>query len=117
MGPGIRQPFDESKYLRNPGSGKFAAKFTPTELIAARRLVEGGITTLQVGGVFELPGESGWVKRSEAGYLVQGPHGVRVAVTTLVEAVAAASNIIAGKLQQVGEPTKGNPADRARARR
>jgi len=103
---GSNQPFDESKYLRNPANGKFSAKYTPAELIAARRLVEGGITNLQVGQVFELPGDSGWVKRSEAGYLVQGPAGIRVAVRTLSEAVQASANIIAGKLRRVGEPTK-----------
>lgn len=103
---GSNKPFDESKYLRNPSNGKFSAKFTPAELIAGRRIVEGGITNLQVGQVFELPGDSGWVKRSEAGYLIQGPAGIRVAVRTLSEAIAAAANIIAGKLQRVGEPVK-----------
>lgn len=103
---GSNRPFDESKYLRNPGNGKFSSKFTPTELIAGRRIVEGGITNLQVGQVFELPGDSGWVKRSEAGYLIQGPAGIRVAVRSLAEAVAAAANLIAGKLRRVGEPTK-----------
>ena len=103
---GSNKPFDESKYLRNPANGKFSAKYTPAELIAARRIVEGGIANLQVGQVFELPGDSGWVKRSEAGYLIQGPAGIRVAVRTLSDAIAAAANIIAGKLQRVGEPVK-----------
>lgn len=102
---GSGQPFDESKYLRNPANGKFSAKFTPAELIAGRRIVEGGITNLQIGQIFELPGESGWVKRSEAGYLIQGPAGIRLAVPTLAEAVDAAASIIAGKLKEVGEPT------------
>jgi len=103
---GSNKPFDEAKYLRNPGNGKFSAKFTPTELIAGRRIVEGGITNLQVGQIFELPGDSGWVKRSSAGYLIQGPAGIRVVARTLSEAVQAAANIIAGKLRRVGEPTK-----------
>ena len=103
---GSNRPFDESKYLRNPGNGKFSAKYTPAELIAGRRLVEGGITNLQVGQVFELPGDAGWVKRSEAGYLIQGPAGIRVAVRTLADAVAAAANIMMGKLSRVGEPIK-----------
>jgi hypothetical protein len=103
---GSNQPFDESKYLRNPGNGKFSAKFTPAELIAGRRIVEGGLTNLQVGQVFELPGDSGWVKRSEGGYLIQGPAGIRVVVRNLSEAIQASANIIAGKLRRVGEPTK-----------
>jgi hypothetical protein len=100
---GSNQPFDESKYLRNPGNGKFSAKFTPAELIAGRRIVEGSITNLQVGQTVKLPGDAGWVKRSAAGYLVQGPAGLRVAVRTLSEAVQAAANIMAGKLSRVGE--------------
>jgi hypothetical protein len=103
---GSNKPFDESKYLRNPANGKFSAKFTPAELIAGRRLVEGGITNLQVGQVFELPGDSGWVKRSEGGYLIQGPAGIRVVVRHMSEAIQAAANLIAGKLRRVGEPTK-----------
>lgn len=103
---GSNRPFDESKYLRNPGNGKFSAKFTPAEMIAAHRLVEGDLANLQVGQTMELPGDAGWVKRSEAGYLIQGPAGIRVAVRTLSEAVEAAANIIAGKLSRVGEPTK-----------
>lgn len=103
---GSNQPFDESKYLRNPSNGKFSAKYTPAELIAGRRIVEGGITNLQVGQVFELPGDSGWVKRSEAGYLIQGPAGIRVVVRHLSEAIQASANLIAGKLRRVGEPTK-----------
>lgn len=103
---GSNKPFDESKYLRNPANGKFSAKFTPAELIAGRRIVEGGITNLQVGETFKLPGDAGWVQRSDAGYLVQGPAGIRVAVGTLSDAIAAAANIMMGKLSRVGEPTK-----------
>lgn len=103
---GSNRGFDESKYLRNPGNGKFSAKFTPAELIAGRRIVEGGITNLQVGQTFELPGDSGWVKRSSAGYLIQGPAGISVVARTLSEAVQAAANIIAGKLSRVGEVKK-----------
>lgn len=103
---GSNKAFDETKYLRNPANGKFSSKFTPTELIAGRRIVEGGITNLQVGQTFELPGDSGWVKRSEAGYLIQGPAGIRVVAETLSDAVEAAASIIAGKLAEVGEPTK-----------
>lgn len=103
---GSNQSFDESKYLRNPGNGKFSAKFTPTEMIAGRRIVEGGITNLQIGQIFELPGDSGWVKRSEAGYLIQGPAGVRIVVPTLAEAVQASASIIAGKIREVGDPVK-----------
>lgn len=103
---GSNLPFDESKYLRNPGNGKFSSKFTPAEMIAAHRLVEGDLTNLQIGQTLELPGDAGWVKRSEAGYLIQGPAGIRVAVRTLSEAIEAAANIMAGKLSRVGEPTR-----------
>jgi hypothetical protein len=103
---GSNKPFDESKYLRNPGNGKFSAKYTPAELIAGRRVVEGGVTNLQVGQTFKLPGDAGWVKRSSAGYLVQGPAGISVVARTLSEAVQAAANIMAGKLSRVGEVKK-----------
>lgn len=103
---GSNRPFDESKYLRNPANGKFSAKFTPAELIAARRLVEGDLTNLQVGQSVVFPGDAGWAKRSEAGYLIQGPAGIRVAVRTLSEAIQAATNIMAGKLSRVAQPIK-----------
>jgi hypothetical protein len=103
---GSNRPFDESKYLRNPATGKFSSKFTPAEMIAGHRIVEAGIANLQVGQVFKLPGEAGWVQRSEGGYLIQGPAGIRVAVRTMSEAVQAAANIMIGKLRRVGEPKK-----------
>lgn len=100
---GSNKAFDESKYLRNPGNGKFSSKYTPTELIAGRRVVEGGITNLQVGQTFELPGDSGWVLRTAAGYSVQGPAGIRIFVATLTEAVSAGAQIIAGKIREVSK--------------
>lgn len=103
---GSNRPFDESKYLRNPGSGKFSSKFTPAELIAGHRIVEAGIVNLQVGQTFKLPGDAGWVQRSAGGYLVQGPAGLRVAVRTVTEAVQAAANIMMGRLRKVGEIKK-----------
>jgi hypothetical protein len=103
---GSNRPFDESKYLRNPANGKFSAKYTPAELIAARRLVEGDLTNLQVGQSVVFPGDAGWAKRSESGYLIQGPAGIRVAVRTLSEAIQAATNIMAGKLSRVAQPIK-----------
>lgn len=103
---GSNRPFNEAKYLRNPGTGQFANKFSPTELIAGRRLVEGGITNLQVGQTFDLPGNVGWVMRTPGGYLIQGPAGMRVPVRTLSEAIGAAANLMAGKLSRVGEVKK-----------
>lgn len=102
---GSNRPFDETKYLRGIG-GKFASKFTPTEMIAGHRIVEAGIAQLQVGQVFKLPSGAGWVQRSAGGYLIQGPAGIRVAVRTMTEAVQAAANIMIGKLQRVGETKK-----------
>jgi len=103
---GSNRPFDETKYLRSPGTGKFASKFTPTEMIAGHRIVEAGVINLQVGQVFKLPNDAGWVQRSEGGYLVQGPAGLRVAVRTASEAVQAAANIMIGALRRAGEPKK-----------
>lgn len=100
---GSNQAFDESKYLRNPGNGKFSSKFTSTELIAGRRVVEGGITNLQIGQSFELPGESGWVMRTAQGFTIQGPAGIRLFVATLTEAVSAGASIIAGKIREVSK--------------
>jgi hypothetical protein len=102
---GSNRPFDESKYLRGIG-GKFASKFSPAEMLAGHRLVEAGIINLQVGQTFKLPSGGGWVQRSESGYLVQGPAGIRVAFRTASEAVQAAANIMVGKLRRVGEPKK-----------
>lgn len=103
---GSNRPFDESKYMRDPGSGKFSSKFTPTELIAGHRLVEAGIVNLQIGETFKLPGNTGWVQRNPGGYLVVGPAGLRVSFKTVAEAVQAAANIMVGQLRRVGEPTK-----------
>jgi hypothetical protein len=103
---GSNRPFDESKYLRAPGTGKFSSKFTPAEMIAGHRIVEAGIINLQMGQTFKLPNNAGWVQRSEGGYLVQGPAGLRVAFKTASEAVQAAANIMVGKLRRVGEPIK-----------
>lgn len=103
---GSNRPFDESKYMREPGSGKFSSKFTPTEMIAGHRLVEAGIINLQVGDTFKLPGNTGWVQRSPGGYLVQGPAGLRVSFKTAAEAVQAGANIMVGQLRRVGEPVK-----------
>ena len=103
---GSNRPFDESKYLRDPGTGKFSSKFTPAEMIAGRLIVETGIISLQVGQVFKLPNNGGWVQRTEGGYLVQGPAGIRVAMKTATEAIQAASNIMIGQLGRVGEPKK-----------
>lgn len=102
----VNGPFDESKYMRNPGTGKFASKFTPTEMIAGHRIVEAGIINLQVGQTFKLPNDAGWVQRSQGGYLVQGPAGLRVAVRTASEAVQAAANIMIGAIRRAGEPKK-----------
>jgi len=103
---GSNRPFDASKYLRDPTTGKFSSKFTPAEMIAGHRIVEAGVVNLQVGQVFKLPNNAGWVQRSEGGYLVQGPAGIRVAVRTASEAVQAAANIMIGQLRRVGEPKK-----------
>lgn len=103
---GSNRPFDESKYARNPMTGKFSSKFTPAEMIAGHRIVAAGIINLQVGQTFKMPGDAGWVQRSEGGYLVQGPAGIRVAVRTASEAIQAAANIMVGKLRRVGEPKK-----------
>jgi hypothetical protein len=103
---GSNRAFDESKYLRNPSDGKFASKFTPTEIIAARVVVEGGITNLHVGDTFVLPGDAGLVKRTESGYFIQGPGGIRVAARTLADAVQISASIIAGKIKEINEPVK-----------
>lgn len=103
---GSNRPFDEAKYMRDPGTGKFSSKFTPAEMIAGHRIVEAGVVNLQVGQVFKLPNGAGWVQRSEGGYLVQGPAGIRVAVRTATEAIQAAANIMIGALRRVGEPRK-----------
>lgn len=103
---GSNRAFDESKYLRNPGTGQFGNKFSATELIAARRVVEAGITNLAVGQTFDLPGDVGWVKRTAGGYFIQGPAGLAVSTKTLSEAIGAAANIIAGQLSRVGEVKK-----------
>ena len=98
--------FDETKHIRSPLDGKFGEKFSATQLLAARRAIEGGITNLQVGQTYKLPGNSGWVQRTAGGFVVQGPAGVRVVTQILTEAVVAAAQIVAGELQKVGEPKK-----------
>lgn len=91
--------FDERKHVRSPLDGKFAEKFTSSQLLAARRVVEGAITNLNVGQTVELPNKLGWVRRTPEGYVIQGPAGFYVATKNLSEAVQAAASIIAGKMQ------------------
>lgn len=101
VGSGVKgASFDEGKHVRSQG-GRFGNKLNPSELIAARRTVEGGIANLQVGQSFELPGKLGYVKRTPGGYFVQGAPGVTASVRTLSSAVQAAAIIIAGKVRAV----------------
>ena len=88
--------FNEDKHNRTSG-GQFANKLNPSELIAAKRQIEGGITNLRVGDTFTLPGKVGWVKRTAGGYFVQGNGGFVASVRTLSEAVTAAASLIAKK--------------------
>ncbi len=100
---GTGKAFDETKYARNPLTGMFGNKFSASQLIAARRTVEGSLSNLQPGQVFELPGRVGWVKRNADGsYMIQGGAGVRIITPHLSEAVQAAASLIAGKLQELG---------------
>jgi hypothetical protein len=103
---GSNRPFDEAKYMRDPTTGKFSSKFTPAEMIAGHRIVEAGIVNLQVGQMFRLPNNGGWVQRLEGGYLIQGPAGIRVTARTASDAIQAASNIMMGALSRVGETKK-----------
>jgi hypothetical protein len=93
--------FDERKHVRNPVDGKFAEKFTSSQLLAARRVVEAAITNLRVGETIELPNKMGYVTRTEGGYMVRGPAGFVVSTRSLSEAIGAASSIIAGKMKVV----------------
>ena len=91
--------FDESKHART-GGGQFANKLNPSELIAAKRVIEGNITNLQVGESYNLPGKVGWVKRTAGGYMVQGNGGFVASVRTLSECIqAAAALLVRGGLQ------------------
>lgn len=109
--PAVRTSrFDERKHLRSPLSGKFAQKFTSSQFLAARRVVEGNVANLQVGQTFKLPGDIGWVQRTPGGYIVQGPAGARVVTRVLSEAVQAAAAMIAGQISEVkpsAAPSKG----------
>ena len=98
--------FDETKHVRSPLNGQFSNKFSPTQLLAARRVVEANIANLGVGQTYNLPANVGWVQRTTGGYIVQGPAGVRVVTKVLSEAIVAAANLIAGKIKEVGEVKK-----------
>lgn len=96
-GSGIKgASFDESKHVRTSG-GQFGDKLSPTELNAARRQIEGGITNLRVGENFKLPGRVGWVKRTAGGYFIQGNGGFTASVRTVSEAITAAASLLAKK--------------------
>jgi len=88
--------FNESKHSRT-SSGQFANKLNPSELIAAKRQIEGGLANLRVGQTFTLPGKVGWVKRTAGGYFVQGNGGFVAPVRTLSEAISAAASLLAKK--------------------
>lgn len=94
---GVRgSAYDESKHQRTTG-GKFGNKLNPSEILDARRKIEGNISNLQVGETYTLPDKVGWVKRTAGGYFVQGSAGFTAGVRTLSEAIQAAAMIIAGK--------------------
>lgn len=96
-GTGVKgASYDEKKHSRTSG-GQFADKLNPSELIAARRQIEGNITNLQVGKSFNLPGKVGWVKRTTGGYFIQGNGGFTASVRTLSEAITAAASLLAKK--------------------
>jgi hypothetical protein len=88
--------YDEAKHPRASG-GKFGQKLNPSDLIAARRRIEGNLANLQVGQTFKLPGDVGWVKRDAVGYFVQGNGGFTASVRTLSEAIVASATLLAKK--------------------
>lgn len=88
--------FSEAKHARTSG-GQFANKLDPSELIAAKRRIEGNIANLQVGDSYNLPGKVGWVKRTPGGFFVQGNGGFTASVRTLSEAIVAAASLLAKK--------------------
>lgn len=96
-GTGVKgASYDENKHSRT-SSGQFADKPNPSELIAAKRQIEGNITNLQVGASFSLPGKVGWVKRTTGGYFIQGNGGFTASVRTLSEAITAAASLLTKK--------------------
>jgi hypothetical protein len=88
--------YDEAKHPRASG-GKFGAKLNPSDLIAARRRIEGNLANLQPGQTLKLPGDVGWVKRTAGGYFVQGNGGFTASVRTLSEAIVASATLLAKK--------------------
>ena len=96
-GTGVRgSAFEERKHPRQQG-GKFGTKLSPGDLIAARRRIEGLLSTLGVGQSVNLPNKVGWVKRTPGGYFVQGGGGFTASVRTLSEAIQAAAQLLAQK--------------------
>lgn len=94
-GTGVRgAAYDERKHPRQAG-GKFGQKISPSELIAARRKIEGALTNLQPGQTVQLPNKVGWVKRMSGGsYFIQGNGGYTASVRTLSEAITAAAALL-----------------------
>ena len=88
--------FDEAKHSRTSG-GKFAEKLNPSELIAARRQIEGKMANLRPGQTLKLPGDVGWVKRTPGGFFVQGNGGFTASVRTLSEAIVASASLLVKK--------------------
>ena len=89
--------FEEHKHPRADMTGKFIAKVAPSELIDARKTVEGILSKVQVGQTVHLPDKLGWVRRSEDGWFIQGPQGYSTTVQTLSSAIEASAIILAGK--------------------
>lgn len=104
--PRAPRVFDETKHIRSPLDGKFGEKFTASQLLAARRVIEAGIVGLGVGETYRLPGNVGWVQRNASGFVVQGPAGIREVTRNASDAVMLASKILAGKIAEVGEVKK-----------
>jgi len=88
--------YDEAKHSRTSG-GQFAQKLNPSELIAAKRRIEGNLANLRPGQTLKLPGDVGWVKRTAGGYFVQGNGGFVASVRTLSEAIVASATLLVKK--------------------
>jgi hypothetical protein len=97
---GSNRQFQEDKIVRDQG-GKFGNKISNAQYTTARRIVEAAILKLQIGGSVKFPGGIGWVQRTAGGFLVQGEGGQRVAVRNASEAIEAAANMLAPRVQRL----------------
>lgn len=103
--PGGTRDFNEQKHRRGPG-GKFAQKAGGGTTGSSKTKADTGskrgtgqtakqqIERLGEGGVFDIPGVDGQIKKTEDGFVVTGPGGFETTASSATEAMSVAARVL-----------------------